>query len=89
MFQNKLKEHTLKEKARDGCLAFSFSMKRSMKREIRKFTLWSCEGNVPKVISRCRLRSDDGILLSHPNFKTLKFSLLRRLKTLERFKSGN
>ena len=71
MFQNKLKEHTLKEKARDSCLAFSFSMKRSMKREIRKFTLWSCEGNVPKVISRCRLRSDAGILLSHPNFKTL------------------
>ena len=22
-------------------------------------------------MSRCRLRSDDGILLSHPNFKTL------------------
>ena len=42
-----------------------------MKREIREFTLWSCEGNVPKVISRCSLRSDDGILLSHPNFKTL------------------
>ena len=42
-----------------------------MKRGIRKFTLWSCEGNVPKVISRFRLRSDDGILLSHPNFKTL------------------
>ena len=81
MFQNKLKEHTLKEKAKDSCLAFSFSMKRSMKREIRKFTLWSCEGNVAKVISRCRLRSDDGILLSHPNFKTLKLSLLRRLNS--------
>ena len=46
-------------------------MKRAMKREIRKFTLWSCEGNVPKVISRCRLRSDDRILLSHSNFKIL------------------
>ena len=33
--------------------------------------MWSYEGNVPKVISRFRLRSDDGILLSHPNFKTL------------------
>ena len=50
-----------------------------MKHEIRKFTLWSCEGNVPKIIkmdqklliSRYRLRSNDGILLSHPNFKTL------------------
>ena len=49
MFQNKLKEHTLKEKARDSCLAFSFSMKRAMKREIRKFTLWSCEGLYQKL----------------------------------------